>query len=112
MASSGPRAMAKKPSGCVTIYSAATSEVRADTNLESEAVSNLTVRAGVAVGAMLALLSAGAHSEESPLRGGTIAYAVTNLRWATYLKPEMRVDCPQGVNDGPREQFKSLYPDD
>ena len=75
-------------------------------------MSNLTVRASVAVGAMLALLSAVAHSEESPLRGGTIAYAVTNLRWATYLKPETRVDCPQGVNDGPREQFKSLYPDD
>ena len=42
---------------------------------------------------------------------GTIAYALTSLRWATYLKPDGRVDCPDGVNDGPREQFTALFPD-
>jgi len=45
------------------------------------------------------------------LRNGTIAYALTSLRWATYLKPDARVDCPDGVNDGPREQFTALFPD-
>jgi len=45
------------------------------------------------------------------LRDGTIAYAMTSLRWATYLKPDARVDCPDGVNDGPREQFAALFPD-
>jgi len=45
------------------------------------------------------------------LRNGTIAYALTSLRWATYLKPDGRVDCPDGVNDGPREQFTALFPD-
>ncbi len=46
------------------------------------------------------------------LKDGTIAYALTSLRWATYLKPDARVDCPDGVNDGPREQFTALFPDD
>jgi len=46
------------------------------------------------------------------LKDGTIAYAMTSLRWATYLKPDARVDCPDGVNDGPREQFAALFPDD
>jgi len=46
------------------------------------------------------------------LKDGTIAYAMTSLRWATYLKPDARVDCPDGVNDGPREQFTALFPDD
>ncbi len=45
------------------------------------------------------------------LKNGTIAYALTSLRWATYLKPDGRVECPDGVNDGPREQFTALFPD-
>jgi hypothetical protein len=43
--------------------------------------------------------------------GNTIAFALTTLRWATYLKPDAAVDCPDGVNDGPREQFTALFPD-
>ncbi len=46
------------------------------------------------------------------VNGGTIAYALTSLRWATYLKPGTPVDCPDGVNEGPREQFAALFPDD
>ena len=53
-----------------------------------------------------------ARSDDSPLRDGTLAYAVTSVRWATYAKPDVPVECPKGVNDGPREQFKALYPDD
>ncbi len=53
-----------------------------------------------------------ALSQESPIRDGSIAYAVTSLRWATYVKPEEPVPCPHGVNDGPREQFSRLYPQD
>ncbi len=75
-------------------------------------VRNNGSRVCVAAVAIWTLLSPVVHPEESPLRDGTIAYAVTGLRWATYLKPEARVDCPQGVNDGPREQFKLLYPND
>ena len=53
-----------------------------------------------------------ALSQEGPLRDGSIAYAVTSLRWATYVKPDEPVPCPHGVNDGPREQFSRLYPQD
>jgi hypothetical protein len=70
--------------------------------------------------AMLLLASLQAAYAETPgsaptsryLKDGTIAYAMTSLRWATYLKPDARVDCPEGVNDGPREQFAALFPDD
>jgi len=48
----------------------------------------------------------------STVKGGTIAFALTSLRWATYLTPDGQVDCPDGVNDGPREQFAALFPGD
>ena len=47
----------------------------------------------------------------APPDNGTIAYVVTGYRWGTWLKSDAPVDCPAGVNDGPREQFKALYPD-
>ena len=47
----------------------------------------------------------------STIQGGTIAFALTSLRWATYLTPDGRVNCPDGVNEGPREQFTALFPD-
>ena len=65
-----------------------------------------------ALPAMLLAVAMPAGAAESPVREGTIAYAVTSLKWATYVKPDAPVDCPQGANDGPREQFKALYPDD
>lgn len=43
-------------------------------------------------------------------KDGTIAYVVTTLHWATYQK-DIKTDCPEGPNDGPREQFKVLFPD-
>lgn len=42
--------------------------------------------------------------------GRTIAYVVTNLSWALQSTKEM-TECPQGLNDGVREQFKLLFPD-
>jgi hypothetical protein len=66
----------------------------------------------IIVAAVLLLTSVGALGAESVISGGTIAYALTALRWATYVRPDAPVPCPQGVNDGPREQFKALYPDD
>ncbi len=56
--------------------------------------------------------TAGSMPSAQYLKDGTIAYAMTSLRWATYLKPDARVDCPDGVNDGPREQFAALFPGD
>src|SRR5690348_11180259 len=65
---------------------------------------------GVAAALLLTALPAAA--EESPIRDGTIAYALTALRWATWIKSDTPVACPEGVNDGPREQFKALFPND
>ena len=42
--------------------------------------------------------------------GRTIAYVATNLSWALQSTPEM-TECPNGLNDGVREQFKLLFPD-
>lgn len=53
------------------------------------------------------------HSvKDDTVKSGTIAFALTSLRWATYLTPDGQVDCPDGVNSGPREQFAALFPDD
>jgi hypothetical protein len=42
--------------------------------------------------------------------GQTIAYVITNASWALQATPEMS-ECPHGLNDGVREQFKLLFPD-
>jgi hypothetical protein len=65
-----------------------------------------------ALTAVLLLTSLQAAAQESPIRAGAIAYALTALRWATYLSPSAPVDCPEGVNYGPRDEFKALYPHD
>jgi hypothetical protein len=44
--------------------------------------------------------------------GGKIAYALISLHWATYQSADGKVECPQGYNEGPREQYKRLFPDD
>jgi len=43
---------------------------------------------------------------------GKIGYVMTHRAWAVYQSPEGKVECPNGFNDGPREQFKQLFPDD
>jgi hypothetical protein len=42
----------------------------------------------------------------------TIGYVLTNKYWAVYQTPDGKAECPQGLNDGPREQFKALFPND
>lgn len=58
-----------------------------------------------------ALLATGAAASEGAApEGGSIAYVITNLSWALQSTPEM-TECPHGLNDGVREQFKLLFPD-
>lgn len=45
------------------------------------------------------------------VKDGSIAYALTFLNWALHYTPDAQ-ECPQGFNDGPREHFKMLFPDD
>lgn len=66
--------------------------------------------------AMAALGAGSAAAEQSSstslLKDRTIGYVLTYKHWALYQTPEGKVECPQGFNDGPREQFKILFPED
>jgi hypothetical protein len=70
------------------------------------------VMASMVILALGVVMAGDAAAAEQPPEHGTIAYVLTGLRWATYLKKETPVDCPDGVNPGPREQFKALYPEE
>src|SRR6478672_10638291 len=52
-----------------------------------------------------------AFADPAPAGGLSVAYAVTNLSWANFQTPDGKAECPQGFNEGNREQFKALYPE-
>lgn len=58
--------------------------------------------------------SAVAESGAEPLApvDGRIGYVMTNLFWSVYQTPGAGEECPDGFNDGPREQFEALFPPD
>jgi len=71
---------------------------------------------GLAV-VMAALLGPAASLAESGVapiapRDGRIGYVMTDLYWAMYQTPGGAEECPEGFNDGPREQFEVLFPPD
>ncbi|HEY6640899.1 hypothetical protein [Povalibacter sp.] len=53
-----------------------------------------------------------AQAADSPLRDQTIGFVLTTKAVAIWQSPDGKVECPNGVNDGPREQFKTLYPEE
>ena len=59
---------------------------------------------------MGAVLATGAGADGTAPPGNTIAYVITNLSWALQSTPDM-AECPRGLNDGVREQFKLLFPE-
>lgn len=61
----------------------------------------------------LSLLTANiARAEAEAPPGRTIAYAVTEIKWAIYETKD-KTECPNGLNKvGPREAFKLRFPDD
>ena len=63
----------------------------------------------------IAICGAGSAAAEddtgAALKNRTIGYALTHHYWAVYQTPGGKTECPQGMNDGPREQFKLLFPD-
>ena len=60
----------------------------------------------------LALIATPAMAE-TPIKDGTISYALISLHWATFQTADGKQECPQGFNtQGPRETFKALYPQD
>ncbi len=77
---------------------------------------NSGVRLGVFIAAMTALsgaaIAASSNSDGAVIRNGTIGYVLTDYHWAVYQTQDSKAECPTGMNDGPREQFKILFPDD
>ena len=75
--------------------------------------------AGIAAGAVCAAaILSGAHSSDSIADGsvaglidGKIGYALTDARWAIRQTENGETECPDGFNEGPRAQFRALYPD-
>ncbi|WP_217705834.1 hypothetical protein [Peristeroidobacter soli] len=53
------------------------------------------------------------HPVQLGLEQGRIAYVITARNWAVYHRtPDAKGECPRGFNDGPREQFSQLFPND
>ena len=50
--------------------------------------------------------------KEKTVISGKIGYVLTHRYWAIYQTPGAKSECPAGMNDGPREQFKALFPND
>jgi len=44
------------------------------------------------------------------LKNRTIGFALVGARWGIHQTPDGKTECPEGFNEGPREQFKALYP--
>lgn len=51
-------------------------------------------------------------AKETVLDNRTIGYVLTDYHWAVYQTNDSKSECPNGFNDGPREQFKILFPND
>ena len=73
---------------------------------------NVTLAALIAV-AMLGSASGNAEplrEASGVLADGKIGYVLTNRYWSLYETERGKTECPKGFNDGPREEFKKLYP--
>lgn len=51
------------------------------------------------------------QAEIPGLQNGTIGFALVGARWGIYQTDDGAAECPDGFNEGPREQFKALYPE-
>jgi len=49
------------------------------------------------------------QEQSSLLAQGRIGYVVFNRHWSLYQTGDGKAECPNGFNDGPREEFKKLY---
>lgn len=73
-------------------------------------VSCTTSAAAILAGLSVMMLGSLAARAEGALRGGAIGYTITHKNFAVWSSPDGKAECPLGYNDGPREQFKTLYP--
>jgi hypothetical protein len=62
---------------------------------------------------LLAAMTTAALADDSSsgfLADRKIGFALTGARWGIYQSADGKQECPNGYNEGPREQFKVLYP--
>ena len=66
----------------------------------------------------LAVLGVGQAAQPPLTEGGSalhnrsLGYVLTERRWAVYETEGGKTECPQGFNEGNREEFKKLFPTD
>jgi hypothetical protein len=69
-----------------------------------------------AIGLAMAISAFGAApamAQDAPIAGlqnRTIGFALVGARWGIHQTEHGKAECPDGFNEGPREQFKALYP--
>lgn len=75
-----------------------------------------TIVAGIVAGAGAFILGLGLSTpavaqaaDISGLKNGTIGFALTSAQWGIHQTPDGKAECPEGFNEGPREQFKALF---
>ncbi len=66
----------------------------------------------LASGTCLSAPAFAADGNTSPVAGRTIGYVMTSEYKAIWDTPDGKLECPQGINNGPREEFKILFPED
>lgn len=71
----------------------------------------LGVAMGLAVAGHVGIAGAAPKEENFLLQNGTIGYVMTERVWAVYETKDGKEECPQGFNDGNREEFKKIFPD-
>ena len=57
-----------------------------------------------------AMAAASSQNDNALLADRKIAYALTTSHWSVYQTENGSAECANGYNEGPREQFKALYP--
>ncbi len=72
---------------------------------------SLVVTAAMISGAAAAPDTA-ATDMPATVKDGRIGFVLTSRYWAVHESPGGKAECPNGFNDGPREQFKQLFPED
>jgi hypothetical protein len=79
---------------------------------------NSLLRSGVVILGVTLLGASGAQgadpgaAKDAAPKDGTIAYVLTDLHWGVYESSDGKTECPDGINEGNREQFKRLFPND
>jgi hypothetical protein len=71
----------------------------------------MMIKTRLLISTLLAAAAVNTQAADDTLKDGTIGYVMTNLFWSVYQTPDAQQECPQGFNDGPREQFEKLFPE-